>query len=95
MQARFITLTIERCYKKTTRAGFVFFIIMDKNSYKRSFHLINLKLKDWNVAWYLDQLEITQEKQKKERKYVKKEVLRDHICLKKQCLLLRTTYEHT
>lgn len=75
-----------RCYKNPTRAGSVFFITMDKNSYKRSFHLINLKLKDWNVAWYLDQLEITQEKQMKERKYVKKEVLRDHICLKKQCL---------
>lgn len=45
---------------------------MDKNSYKRNFQLINFKLKDWNVAWYLDQLEITQEKQMKERKYVKK-----------------------
>lgn len=62
------------------RAGFVFFINMDKNSYKRSFQLINLKFKDWNVAWFLHQLEIREEKQVKERKYIRKEALRDHVC---------------
>jgi len=47
-----------RCYKNPTRVGFAFIISVGKNSCKSSLQLMNLKLKDWNVVWFLDQLNI-------------------------------------